>query len=223
MDNLELEKLLVDIQELKRSVRKANPFLREIMAIRAYSKMSLPLGILLLAICLVAHFLVKANGSFEAIPIGWKMLTLAVFALVLVIGSVTKWIIINRRAAQVKDGANYFTVIEAIYGSNLFGISVPFILCAAATSLYFARSGHPWLIVSFIAVFFGPFCNMISMLIDRREYMFTGWYLIATGLASLFFIEATPFIWLAIVWAGTFLVFGAAGLAAGRSERRQGT
>jgi hypothetical protein len=219
MDQRELDKLLLDIKELKRSVRKANPFLREMMALRAYWIMSIPLGILLLADCLLTHFLIRASGSFAALPSAWKILSLAIFISILAIGSVWKWIVINRRAAQLKDGATIFTVLKAVYGSDWFNFSAPLVLCLGATSAFFLRGGRPWLIASIAAVFFGPFCNIAGKLLDRREYLFMGWYMTLTGLASLFFIESMPFIWLAIVWAGSFIVYGATGLASDRSER----
>jgi hypothetical protein len=219
MDNLELDKLLLDIQELKRSVRKANPFLRDIMALRAYAILSIPVGIILLAICLITHFLIRAEGSFDAIPRAWKIFIFTLFVAVLVVTSLVKWVFIDRRAAQLRSGANFFTVIRAMYGGRWFSLSVPILLCAFVTSLYFALTGHPWLIVSIISVFIGPLSNMIALVFDRREYLYMGWYMTIAGLASLFFIESMPFVWLAVVWAGTFLVFGAAGLAAGGSEQ----
>jgi hypothetical protein len=87
------------------------------------------------------------------------------------------------------------------------------------TSIFVAVIGHPWLAVSFVAVFMGPFCNILAKLLDRREYLYFGWYLSVTGLASLFFIEATPFLWLAIVWAGSLLIFGWTGIAASDADR----
>jgi len=219
MDKLELDKLLLDIQELKRSVRKANPFLREMMVLRAYWIMSIPLGILFLADCLLTHFLIRANGSFEAVPYGWKIANLVILLSILAIGSVWKWIVINRRASQLRDGATIFTVVKALYGSDWFNFSAPYILCLGVTSAFFLQSGRPWLIASIAAIFFGPFCNILGKLLERREYLFLGWYMTLTGLASLFFIESMPFIWLAVVWAGSFITFGAAGLASDRSER----
>jgi hypothetical protein len=218
MDTNELDKLLQDIKELKHSVRKANPFLREIMGLKAYSILSIPLGIILLADCLITHFLIRSSGSFESIPRTWKIVTLTLFALILVIGFAAKWIVIDRRAAQLKDGANFFTVIEAMYGGQWFSLSVPLMLCMFVSSIFAVLSGHPWLIASFTAIFLGPFSNIVAELFDRSEYLWMGWYLTLSGLASLFFMESAPYIWLAIVWAGTFLVFGLAGLAASKPE-----
>jgi hypothetical protein len=214
MDKLELEKLLVDIKELQRSVRRANPFLREIMGLRAYAILSLPLGVVLLAVCLAAHFLVKESGSFAALSPAWKSLLIGVLALLALVGSVAKWIAISRKAAQVKDGANLLTVIKATYGGTWFNVTIPFALAMAGVAAYAAYAGHPWLLVSIIAIFIGLLCTTVAALLSRREYVYTGWYMVIAGLASLFLIETAPFLWLAVVWAGTFLVFGVAGLAA---------
>jgi hypothetical protein len=219
MEMQELDKLLLDIKELKSSVRRANPLLREIMGLRAFALMSIPLGLVLLAASLLAHFLIRANGSFEAVPSIWKIALGALFAGIAIVGWAWKWIAINRRARQVKDGANFFTVVEAVYGGSWFSISAPLVMSMLVVSLYFALSGHPWLIVSITAIFLGPYSNIMAKLLDKREYLFFGWYLILTGLPSLFFVETAPFVWLAVVWAGTLLVFGAAGLAAGRADR----
>jgi hypothetical protein len=215
MDKLEVDQLLQDIKELKQAVRRANPFLREIMALRAFAIMSIPVGIVLLAVCLITHFLIRANGSFVAIPLGWKIFTITLFTAVLIVVSIAKWVVIDRRASQLRNGANIYSVIEAMYGGRWFNLSVPAMLCAVVISLFAAWIGRPWLIVPFLAVFIGPLCNMVAMVFDKREYVYMGWYTTITGLASLFFIETAPFIWLAIVWAGTFLVFGIAGLAVG--------
>ncbi len=216
MEKPELDKLLLDIKELKGSVHKANPFLRDTMALRAYAIMCIPLGIILLAVCLGAHFLVSAYGTFGAIPQAWKIACFTIFALLIVVGWVSKWIILDRRASQVRVGANFLSVIEAMYGGHWFSISAPLVLSMVVTSVFLARIGHPWLAVSFTALFLGPFCNTVAKLLDRNEYLYTGWYLILSGLVSLFFMESAPFIWLAVVWAGTFFVLGFAGLAATR-------
>jgi hypothetical protein len=221
MDSKELDGLLRDIQELKRSVRKANPFLRDIFAIRAYAILSLPLGVLLLADCMAAHFLTKAAGSFGAIDAAWRTLIIGILIAIAVVGSVMKWIIIGRKAAQIKSGANFGSVVAAVYGGHWFNLSAPLVICMIVTSVFTVAAGHFWLISPVIAIWMGPFCCIISVLLDRKEYVPGGWYMTATGLVGLFLTEGAPFLWLAIVWAGALLVFGIAGLSATKPGREE--
>lgn len=222
MERDEIDKLLQDIQELKQSVRKANPFLRDIFGIKDYAIMSFPLGLVLLADCVLAHILSLRWGSLWAAPQPWPMIVLGSFTLFVIAGSAAKWIAVIRRARLAKRGATVFTVVDAMFGGIWFGFSVPVFLCTVVCSVFVAWSGHPWLIPSVLAIFMGSFCVSISKLLDREEYGYTGWYLIITGLASLFFAEAAPYLWIAAVWAGTFFVFGVAGLRAFRPARGKG-
>jgi hypothetical protein len=222
MERHEIDKLLQDIQELKHSVRKANPFLRDIFGIRDYAIMSFPLGLVLLADCVAAHILSLRWGSFWAAPQPWPTIILGSFILFVVVGSAAKWIAVIRKARQAKRDATFVTVLDAMFGGYWFNFSGPIGLCAIVCSVFVAWAGHPWLIISVLAIFLGPFCVSISKLLDREEYGYTGWYLIVAGLASLFFAESAPYIWMAIVWAGTFFVFGVAGLRAFSPARGDG-
>jgi hypothetical protein len=222
MEQPEFDKLLQDIQELKQSVRKANPFLRDIFGIKDYAIMSFPLGLILLADCIAAHMLSLRWGSLGSAPRPWPAIVLGSFALFVVAGGTAKWITVIRKARQAKRNATFITVLDAMFGGFWFGFSVPVFLCTVACSVFVAWSGHPWLILSVLAIFMGPYCIAISKLLDREEYGYTGWYLVVAGLASLFFAEAAPYVWMAIVWAGTFFVFGAAGLRAFRPARGDG-
>lgn len=218
MEIKDLDSLIHEIGELRRAVRKANPFIREFVAIRSYALLSLPLGVLVLVLCVATEFLRKAYGSFGAIPAEWKTAAWVAFGLVMAIGSVSKWIIIGRRAAKVEKSATFLSVMRAWYGGSWFSLTLPAALCMVAISFFVASSGHPWLVASVVAIFLGYLCNVVAIMLGRREYLATGWYSLGSGLASLFFIESSPMVWIALVWAGIFIVFGVAGLIGFKKE-----
>jgi hypothetical protein len=212
MTSEELDTLRRDIDDLRKAVRRANPFLRSIVAMRGYAILSIPLGLLLLAFCLVSHFLVLSYGSFHAVPTAWKTASWIAFAVFLAASSAVKWAIITKRAAQLEKGATFMTAVKAMYGSSWINLSLPSTLCLVAFVAYAILIGEPWYIVPSAAVCLGLICLSIGQAVERKEYIATGWYSLISGLASLFFVESAPFIWTAVVWAGIFLVYAAAGL-----------
>jgi hypothetical protein len=222
MTREELDKLLLDIQELKHSVKRANPFLRSVVALRAYAVMSIPLGVATLVFCLASHFLVQSYGSFAAIPPGWKTAFWIILAVLVLLSSALKWIVVGRRAAAIEKGANFWTAAKAIYGSSWVNINAAITLCTAVFVYFSIHIGHPWYIVPVIALCLGLVCNSIALAVERREYLVTGWFALASGLASLFFIEAAPFIWTAAVMGGIFFVYAASGLIYLPREEEEG-
>jgi hypothetical protein len=213
MTNEELESIHHEISELQKAVRKANPFLRSVLEIRGFAIFSLPIGFSILAYCLFSYFLVHERGSIQALPTWWFTLSWICLALFLVVSSVAKWIIVNRRAAQTEAGATFWTAIKAMYGGGWVSLYLPITICIFVLPAFLIWAGHPWYLVPTLAICLGLACGTIVMTVEAKEYIVTGWYALATGLGSLFFVEASPFICTAVVWAGTFLVFGVAGLA----------
>ena len=220
MTNEELESLKSDIDALRKAVRKANPFLRSIMTIRRYASWSIPLGLIILAYCIASHLLVRSFGSLQALPSWWATGSWIALALFLLVSGIAKWAIIGKRAAETEEGATYATAIKAVYSGGWININLPISLCILVIVAFAIWVGHPWYIVPGLSICLGLSCNALAFTADTREYLATGWYALATGFASLFFIEAAPFIWTAIVWAGVFLVYGISGLVA--SPREEG-
>ncbi len=212
MTSEELEALRRDIESLRLAVRKANPFLRSIVALRAYAMMSIPLGILCLVFGLGSHFLVQAYGSFQAVPSAWKTPFWIVLALIIVGGSILKWVVVGRRAAEIQKGATMMTAVKAMYGSSWANINLPATVCIFVVAAFAISVGKAWYIASILAVFLGLVCNSIGLAVERKEYLVTGWYSLISGLVALFFIEGAPFIWSTVVWGGIFFVYAAAGL-----------
>jgi hypothetical protein len=70
-----------------------------------------------------------------------------------------------------------------------------------------------------VAVFYGFIANGGGLFVQRPEFFASGWYAIATGLISLFFVERAPFLWVMILDGGMCLVFGAVSMAWGGGRR----
>lgn len=218
MDQAQLESMSRDIEELRKAVRKANPFLRSVVEIRSYSIISIPFGLLIVAYCLLSHFLILEYGSVQNLPAWWSTLSWSGLALFAVGGAFAKWMIINRRAAQAEEGANFWTALRAIYGGGWVNLNLLIAICMLVLVAFLIWAGRPWYLVPSMAICLSFACSSIAMTVEAREYLATGWYALGTGLLSLFFVEASPFIWTAVVWAGVFLVFGVTGLA-GKNRR----
>ncbi len=212
MTNEELEALQRDIDDLKRAVKKADPFLRSVVALRSLAILSIPLGALVLAFCLACHFLVRSYSSLAAVPEGWKQAFWIALALVIAGGSAVKWLLLGKRAAQVERDATVFTAVKALYSGGWLNLNLPITLCIVVVAVFSGLVGHPWYIAAEVAIFMGLVCNSFAVSFGRREYLLTGWYAVLSGLLSIFFIESAPFIWLAVVWSGIFFVYAASGI-----------
>lgn len=214
MNASDLDTLLRDVEELRRAIRRNSPFLREVITSRTLAFYVLLFSLVVIAFCLLGQVLVGSYGSFAAIPQAWKTGLWLAVACLGVTAAAVKFLLLGRRAAQVDTRATLLTVVRVMYGGLWFNLYVPAFLCMAAASIFAVTLGHPWYIVPAIAVFYGFAANGVGLFVQRPEFFITGWYAFAAGLTSVFFLEAAPFVWTAIVYGGISLVFGIVGLAA---------
>jgi hypothetical protein len=214
MDRSELETLLADVEELKRAVKRNNPFLREVVSNRFLAGISIPFGLLVVTFCTGTQILIARLGSFSAIPAEWKIGAWILLGLFIVVGWMVKWRFLDRQARKIKEGANFWSVLRAVYGGSWLHLNLPAILCMLLVPVLAIIAGHPWYIVPGIAIFFAFPCNGLGLLTQRPEYLAGGWYALIAGLSSLYFMESAPFIWSEVIWGGFLLVFGLVGVAA---------
>jgi hypothetical protein len=219
MSSRDIESLVSDIEELRKAVRNNSPFLRALADSRLFAAFALPMGVFIVVFCLGTHFLIGAEGSFEAVPMGWKLafwIFMGVFTLTAGIGKI---IIMKKRAAEVKADATFATVIKAMYGGVWFHVNVPLFVCMFTSVAFPLYVGRPWYILPGTSIFLGVISNALWFLFRRAEYVVMGWYSLAAGIASLFLVESAPWIWASLVYGGAFIVFGVVGLLTPVSPR----
>jgi hypothetical protein len=213
MDESELERLAAEVEEIKRAVKRNDPFVREVIGSRFFVALGLPFGLLIVAFCVGAQLLLARYGSIAAIPPGWKAAGWAALAVLVIGGGILKWGFLDTRARKVQEGATFMTVFRGVYGGPFFHLNLPVVVCMVVATAFAVAVGHPWYIVPGIGIFFAFTSNALGLATGRPEYLATGWYCLATSLASLFFLEAAPLVWSAVIWGGCLLVFGLVGLA----------
>jgi hypothetical protein len=219
MELNELERIQEDIADLRKAVQKTNPFLREVVEMRGYAIWSLIIGAGILVYCGLSQILVSARGGLESLPTWWVLLSWSILALFFLAGGVIKWLLIDRKARQIEKGANFGTAFKALYGGDWGQLNLPILIGMIALAFFAVWVGHPWYILSETAFFLGLACSSIVLAVDAKEYLPTGWYALLSSLVSLFFVETAPFLWLAIVWAGIFVVYGVSGLLRAQPDR----
>lgn len=222
MNATDLDSLLRDVEDLRRAVRRNSPFLREVVSSRLFAAYVLVFGLAVSGFCLASQILIGWYGSFPSIPQGWKIGFWSALVLLGAVGIVTKPLILGRRAAEVDTRATFITVIKVLYGGLVSNIYAPAFLCMVAASVFAVTTGHPWYIVPAVAVFYAFAANGVGLSVHRPEFFASGWYALAAGILSVFFLEAAPFIWTAVVAGGMCLVFGAVSFIWGGGRRGSG-
>lgn len=222
MTEQEIKALAASVEDLKRAVRKNDPLLRAMMSYEGWMPFTFVAGLGIGLFCLPAQVLISAYGSFEAVPAVYRTILWCVLALLFVLSATGKFVLLARNASDVRTKAGIRVILAAFFTGGNFHVGMPYLLTLIVGSVFAISLGHPWYIISVIAI---PTCfwsNFIASQVDSPVFKAAGWWCLITGLASLFFIEAAPFIWIFVIFGGLCLVFSLSMILVARRERTGG-
>ena len=199
MDQKELETLARDIEDLKRAVKRNTPFVAEVFDLKGWDLFSLAAGVLIS---------VFAYGSFDAIPAPWRAGLWSRLANAVVGTGVVKLLIVTR---QPLAGGN---PLGRYLGSFLNGgakhIFIPLICLLTALIVGTIQTGLPTLLIPGIAILLGLSCNMLALHYGQPSLFSMGYWGLVTGIASIWWLDTAPFLWIFIIYGGMFFVFAGA-------------
>jgi hypothetical protein len=221
MTDKELDELARSVEDLKRAVKKNDPFLRIILSSKGWGALAFFASAFVTLFTLPAHFLSKRYGDFASIPPLFRAALWVALAIFIVAGSIWKVILLKRRAKEAQEGAGIISVLNALFGGLSFHMALPFIVATGVAIAFTFAAGHPWLSAPAIAILICFWVNSLASTTDRRDYFLLGWWSLLSGSAGLFFIERAPFLWLFIIYGGLCYLFAAETLIASTLERRR--
>jgi hypothetical protein len=208
----ELEALKADLRAVRKAVERHSPLFREIAATDFLARLSIPYAFLTIAFGLGTHLLLAGGSDYSKLPSWWLPAFYAFAVLLIVVGGVFKMGYIKRRAARVAPGVGALSVYAAIWSGTSLHINGPLALIALAASISAATAGHSLQILTVTSLWFGLTLIVMGGVVRRREYGASGWYGVLAGIASLFLVEAAPWLLFAATWGGMLLVFGLLGV-----------
>jgi hypothetical protein len=221
MTDQELEELARSVEDLKRAVKKNDPFLRSILASRGWGALAIFASACVTLFTLPAHFLSQRYGGFASIPPLLRAALWAVLAVFLIPGSIWKAVLLRRRAGEAEQGAGLLSILSALFGGLSFHMALPFFVATAVALGFGFFAGHPWLSAPAIAILVCFWINSLASATDRRDYLLLGWWSLLSGSAGLFFVERAPFVWLFIIYGGLCYLFTAETMLASILEGRR--
>jgi hypothetical protein len=223
MTEREVEELANAIERLKRARTVGSAAEGGIGPGFGWLSLSLWAAAALTVFCLPAQILLAAYGGFRWIPPEYKALLWTGLALIVVGGGVLEVLrlILNGGHERPESPlAPLRGVIKVIFGGTCRHLAIPGLVAALTLAGFYCVIGHPWYAVSFTAVVLAFWLDYLGVILSRRDLIGMGWWCLVTGLASLFFVESAPLIWVFIIYGGLLYIFAGVRMA---NRRRAGS
>lgn len=187
--NTDVQQLIDDLVFVKKAIAKNSNILKLINLGGLLSGVILAAGIVTILLSGAAYLLVQKYGSFTEIPTSLRIILLSLVA-VLVLGTgVSKLYSIIRYAKGSNNNLTVQKLIGEIYTPRALHILIPFVTAGILVTVFLVVNQHTLYLVPALAILTGLLCLAYVNIFYMRELIFTGDWLLATGLLTLFLTD----------------------------------
>jgi len=188
----DLQKLVEDLQFVKSAVVKSNNIFRFINISQAMALVGLWGGIGLALLAGFSHYLVARFGTFDAVPLLFRLTFYLSIGLFWVAVGTYKILLILKHARKTYQDITFLRLISDVYAPQSIPIIIPFGLAMVGVPAFLITRDLGLYIVPAISILMGlsfiAFVNVFYL----QEMLVAGNWMLATGLIILFYAERLP-------------------------------
>lgn len=192
----EKQKLIEDLQVVKNAVARSNNIFRFINISRAMALVGLLGGLGIAILAGVFYYLTFRFNTFTEVPLSYRLALYLSMGIFCITAGITKVLLILTQVRKTYRDITTLQLFIRLIGAVYSPQSIPLIVSFASAAVGVLG----FLLVRDLALYFVPAASILMglMLVAFvnifyiREMLFTGGWLVATGLVTLFYAERLP-------------------------------
>ncbi len=212
----QIDRLITDIEAIKAAVKKQNPMMREVLAPQYFRVMALYLSACIFLICGVLQYLLSVYGSYSALPQAVQIISIAFIVFALLSAAVIKLAVIRTRTHEIDGREGLRRFLSAFYTSSIMHVYASVFLAVLAGSVFLGLRDREVFILPLAAIAAGIMIINFTSIVAVSEYYVFGYWLLVSGIASLFLVERFLLPCIMFSFGGSLVAFTAAGWFASR-------
>ena len=205
----QVDKLAEDISFVKKAIEKNSSILRQIDFRRSLRAVVLLTALSVFFFCGLFHVLIRHFGSFTAIPSSLKAIAFCAIALDAGALGIFKNVGVLRSARAYDPGISLFRLIREYYSARMYHHFIPTGLVVAFFCIYAAATDHSRFIVPLLSIGVGLLYNAFDTFLRLDEFLWTGYWFVATGCILVVFNSVSPLLGLCLTLGFGLLLLSA--------------
>jgi len=185
----DLRAVLSDLTAIKEAVLKSNNIFRFFDAGGLLRGVLLIGGILIALFAAAFHLLAEHYGTFAAAPAPYKALFWILLAIAIVFTAYLKMNNFLQGARLVRGNMTLYKLLKEIYTPQFLSVSVPHLAAIVLAVVFLYQRELTLYLVPVLALLCGLFTVALSMVFYMKGVYLLGFWLVATGLLTLFAAE----------------------------------
>jgi len=181
----QIDQLIEEISSIKSIINKNKSLLRQVLLPAHFRLLALFTGISIILFSMVFYYFMERYGGYSFIPNRIKMILFVAIMVALVLQGTLKYSNFMKPLLKIDSRYTIGRLLSEFFTFRIVHVYVPLFVLALCICSYLAKQGNAYYIIPTISITIGLFYNFIGSIIEVKQWLLSGYWLLITGLGVL--------------------------------------
>ena len=186
-DDKQIDQLIEEISSIKSIINKNKSLLRQVLLPTHFKLLALFTGISIILFSMIFYYFMNIYGGYSFIPGYIKMIIFGAILVDWILLGIMKYSNFMKTLLKIDDRYTFGRIMKDFFTFRIVHVYVPLIGSCVFLCVYLAKQNNSYFIIPTISITIGLFYNFLGSIIEVKQWLLTGYWLIITGLGVLLF------------------------------------
>lgn len=181
----QIDQLIEEITSIKSIINKNKSLLRQVLLPVHFRLLSILSGISIIFFSMVFYYFIDRFGSYSFIPGIIKLTLYIAIMLDIVLLGAMKYVNFMKPLIKINRHYTIGRLMSEFFTFRIVHMYVPLLVLSTCICLYLAHHNSAYYIIPTLSITMGLFYNLIGSIIEVRQWLIAGYWLLITGLGAL--------------------------------------
>lgn len=183
----QIDQLIEEISAIKTVIKKNKSLLRQILLPANFRLLALLTGINIILFSMIFYYLMDVYGVYAFIP-GYIKLTLMIAMVVdCIFLAIMKFSNFIKSLLEIDYRYTFGRLMKEFFSFRIVHVYAPLYGLALFLCIYLAKQSNAYYIIPTISITMGLMYNSLGSIIEVKQYLLVGYWLILTGMCIVLF------------------------------------
>ena len=181
----QIDQLIEEISSIKSIINKNKSLLRQVLLPAHFRMLALFSGFSIILFSMIFYYFMNVYGGYSFIPGHIKMIIYGAIVVDWIVLAVMKYSNFMKPLLNIDDRYTIGRLLSEFFSFRIVHVYVPLIVLAICICLYLSHQNNAYYIIPTISITIGLFYNFLGSIIEVKQWLLTGYWLLVTGLIVL--------------------------------------
>ena len=183
----QIDQLIEEISSIKTVINKNKSLLRQILLPANFRLLALLTGISIILFSMIFYYFMDFYGGYSFIPGYIKLTLMAAMVVDCIFLAIIKFSNFIKSLLEIDYRYTFGRLMKEFFSFRIVHVYAPLYALAVFLCIYLSKQNSTYYIIPTISITVGLMYNFLGSILEVKQYLLVGYWLILTGVGVLLF------------------------------------